>query len=200
MFHFRVFLESTAHLNMTMSRPDGLPLHGENFDYALSDTPTFAGDTERVHVAFGDTERVHVAFGDTERVHVAFGDTERVHVAFGDTERVHVAFGDTERVHVAFRDTERVHVAFGDTERVHVAFRDTERVHVAFATFDNADRDIALDPLSTNRRLHTYIPVLGTVIVAGHTNDTIQVLVPDLPSHQWGTVHRWIYVMLWSCG
>ena len=35
-----------------MSRPDGLPLHGDNFDYALSDTPTFTGDTGRVHVAF----------------------------------------------------------------------------------------------------------------------------------------------------
>ena len=84
---------------MAMSRPDGLPLHGEYFDYALSDTPTFAGDTERVHVAF--------------------------------------------------------------------------------AAFDHADRDIALDPISTNRRLHIDISVLGTVIVAGPTKDTIQVLVPD---------------------
>ena len=64
---------------MAISRPDGLPLHGENFDYALSDTPTFAGDTERVHVAF--------------------------------------------------------------------------------AAFDHADRDIALDPISTNRHLHADIPV-----------------------------------------
>ena len=94
---------------MAMSRPDGLPLHWENFDYALSDTPTFAGDTERVHVAFGDTERVHVAF----------------------------------------------------------------------ATFNHADRDIALHPLSTNRRLYTDIPVVGTVIVVGPTKETIQVLVPD---------------------
>ena len=94
-----MFLESNAHLNMAMSRPDGLPLNGENFDYTLSDTPTFAGDTERVHVAF--------------------------------------------------------------------------------AAFSHVDRDIALDSLSTNRRLQTDIPVLGTVIVAGPTKDTVQVLVPD---------------------
>ena len=31
---------------------------------------------------------------------------------------------------------------------------------MAFASFHHADRDIALDPLSTNRRLHTYIPVV----------------------------------------
>ena len=87
------------HLSMAMSRPDDLPLHGENFDYTLSDTPTFAGDTERVHVAF--------------------------------------------------------------------------------ASFQHANRDIALDPISTNRRLQTDIPVLGTVIVAGPMPDTIQILVPD---------------------
>ena len=84
---------------MAMSRPDGLPLHGENFDYNLNDTPTFA--------------------------------------------------------------------------------RDTERLHLAFASFQHADRDIALDPLSTNRRLQMDIPVLGTVIVAGPTPDTIQILIPD---------------------
>ena len=37
---------------MAMSRLDGLPLHGENVDYNLNDTPTFAGDTERLHVVF----------------------------------------------------------------------------------------------------------------------------------------------------
>ena len=56
---------------------------------------------------------------------------------------------------------------------------DTYRVHVAFAAFDHADRDIVIDPISTNWRLLTDIPVLGTVIFAGPTKDTIQVLVPD---------------------
>ena len=97
--YVRVFLESSAHLYMAMSRPDGLPLHGEHFDYNLNDTPTFAGDTERLHVAF--------------------------------------------------------------------------------ASFQHADRDIALDPLSTNRRLQTDIPVLGTVIVTDPTPDTIQILISD---------------------
>ena len=50
---------------------------------------------------------------------------------------------------------------------------------MAFASFQHADRDIALDPLSTNRRLETDIPALGTVIVAGPTPDTIQILIPD---------------------
>ena len=36
---------------MATSRPDGLSLHEETFDYALCDTPTFTGDTGRVHVA-----------------------------------------------------------------------------------------------------------------------------------------------------
>ena len=36
---------------MAMNGPDGLPLYGENIDYTLSDTPGFAGDKQRVHVA-----------------------------------------------------------------------------------------------------------------------------------------------------
>ena len=51
--------------------------------------------------------------------------------------------------------------------------------HVAFASFQHADRDNALDPLSTNRRLHTDIPVLGMVIVAGPTPESVQVIIPD---------------------
>ena len=35
---------------MATSRPDGLPLHGDTFDYSLCDIPTFI-DTGRVHVA-----------------------------------------------------------------------------------------------------------------------------------------------------
>ena len=84
---------------MAMSRPDGLPLHRDTFDYALCDTPTFTGDTGRVHVAL--------------------------------------------------------------------------------AEFDHVDQDLASDPISTNQRLQTNIPVLGTVVVAGPTRESIHVLVPD---------------------
>ena len=37
---------------------------------------------------------------------------------------------------------------------------------VAFSSYQHDDVDIALDPLSTNRRLNTDIAVRGTVIVA----------------------------------
>ena len=52
---------------------------------------------------------------------------------------------------------------------------------VAFSSYQHEDADKAFDPLSTNRRLNTdiYIAVLGTVIVAGPTPASIQVLVPD---------------------
>ena len=80
-------------------RPDGLPLYGENLDYNSNETPTFASDSERLHVAF--------------------------------------------------------------------------------ASLQHADRDIALDLLSTNRRLQTDIPVLGTVIVTGPTPDSVQIIIPD---------------------
>ena len=50
---------------------------------------------------------------------------------------------------------------------------------VAFSSYQHEDADIAFDPLSTNCRLNTDIAVLGTVIVAGPTPTSIQVLVPD---------------------
>ena len=56
---------------------------------------------------------------------------------------------------------------------------DTERLHVTFASFQHADRDIALDLLSTNRRLETDLTVPGTVIVAGATPDSIQIIITD---------------------
>ena len=46
---------------------------------------------------------------------------------------------------------------------------------MAFASFQHADWDIALDPLSTNRCLHTDIPV----IVAGPTSESVQIIIPD---------------------
>ena len=56
---------------------------------------------------------------------------------------------------------------------------DSADTTVAFSSFQHADGDIALDPLSTNRRLHTDIAVLGTVIVAGPTPESIKVIMPD---------------------
>ena len=50
---------------------------------------------------------------------------------------------------------------------------------VALSSFQHADRDIALDPLSTSRRLQTDIAVFGTVIVAGPSPESIQIIVPD---------------------
>ena len=50
---------------------------------------------------------------------------------------------------------------------------------VAFSSYQHDDVDIAFDPLSTNRHLNTDIAVLGTIIVAGPTPPSIQVLVPD---------------------
>ena len=84
---------------MAVSRPDGLPLDGENLDYNSNETTTFTGDAEDIHVAF--------------------------------------------------------------------------------ASFQHVDRDIALDPLSTNQRLETDLPVLGTVTVTGPTPDSIQIIIPD---------------------
>ena len=61
---------------------------------------------------------------------------------------------------------------------------------MAFSSYQHDDVDIALafDPLSTNRRLNTDIAVLGTVIVAGPTPVSIQVLVPDCLSPPVGNV------------
>ena len=58
---------------------------------------------------------------------------------------------------------------------------DAGRVHVALAAFNHKNPDFAFNPISTNRRLQpgADITVLGTVVVAGPTRDSIQVLVPD---------------------
>ena len=52
--------------------------------------------------------------------------------------------------------------------------------HVAMAAFRHRDPDFALDLLSTNRRFQPYteLAVLGTVVVAGTTRESIQVLIP----------------------
>ena len=82
---------------MATGRPDGLPLHGDTFDYSLCDRPTFTGDVGYVHVAL--------------------------------------------------------------------------------ATYNHQDPDFALDPLSTKRRFqpNADLAVLGTVVVASHSPETIQV-------------------------
>ena len=57
----------------------------------------------------------------------------------------------------------------------------TDDHQVALSPFGHSDRDFAFDPLSTNRRLpgHADLPVLGTVVLAGPTPDTIHVMIPD---------------------
>ena len=107
---------------MAMSRPDGLPLHGDTFDYALCDTPTFTGDTGHIHVAL--------------------------------------------------------------------------------AAFDDENQDFAFDPISTNQRIQPgmAMPVLGTVVVAGPTRESIQVLVPTALSHRWEMTLKFTFTMLWNCG
>ena len=94
-------MEFIRDINIATSRPDGLPLHGDTFVYALCDTPTVIGDAGYVHMAL--------------------------------------------------------------------------------ATFNHQDPDFTFDPLSTNRRLHPSadLAVLGKVVVAGPTSESIQVLVPD---------------------
>ena len=57
---------------------------------------------------------------------------------------------------------------------------DTGNPHIALSPFDHADRDIAFDPLSTNRQFpdQADLPVLGTIVVAGLTPDSIHVMIP----------------------
>ena len=61
---------------------------------------------------------------------------------------------------------------------------------VAFSAFQHTDGDIPFDPLSTNCHLQTDIAVLGTVILAGPTPESIQVLLPDCLSPPVGNVAR----------
>ena len=58
---------------------------------------------------------------------------------------------------------------------------DMGSTHCTITAFQNADPDIARDPLSTNRRLvDSEGPQLfGTMVVAGPTPDVIYVLIPD---------------------
>ena len=56
---------------------------------------------------------------------------------------------------------------------------DSGATPVALSSFQHADRDIALDPLSTSRRLHTDIAVFSMVIVVGPSPESIQIIVPD---------------------
>ena len=60
--------------------------------------------------------------------------------------------------------------------------RDAGFEHVALAAFSHRDPDFTLNPLSTNRQFHqpyTELAVVGTVVVAGTTADSIWVLIPD---------------------
>ena len=56
----------------------------------------------------------------------------------------------------------------------------TDDHQVALSPFGHSDRDFAFGPLSINRRLpgHADLPVLGTVVLAGPTPDTIHVMLP----------------------
>ena len=58
---------------------------------------------------------------------------------------------------------------------------DTEGDGVRLNAFNHADADVAFDPLSANRRFSgtADLAVLGTLVFAGPTRDTISVMVPD---------------------
>ena len=58
---------------------------------------------------------------------------------------------------------------------------DTGKPHIALSPFNHADRDFAFDPLSTNCRFpdQTDLPVLGTIVVAGPTPDSVHVMTTD---------------------
>ena len=53
--------------------------------------------------------------------------------------------------------------------------------HCVIPVFRSEDPDLALDPLSTNRRLPETadVEMFGTMVVAGPTPDHIYVLIPD---------------------
>ena len=58
---------------------------------------------------------------------------------------------------------------------------DTEGDGVRLNAFEHEDADIAFDPLSANRRFSgtADLAVLGTLVFAGPTRETISVMVPD---------------------
>ena len=53
--------------------------------------------------------------------------------------------------------------------------------NVALSPIGHSDREFGVDPLSTNRRFlgHPDFPVLGTIVLAGPTSDTIHVMIQD---------------------
>ena len=64
----------------------------------------------------------------------------------------------------------------------HSVFRDDKVVtHCAITSFQHADPDIERDPFSINRRLFGSdgIKLVGTMVVAGQSQEVIYVLVPD---------------------
>ena len=58
---------------------------------------------------------------------------------------------------------------------------DTEGDGVRLNAFEHEDADVAFDPLSANRRFSgtADLAVLGTLVFAGPTRETISVMVPD---------------------
>ena len=58
---------------------------------------------------------------------------------------------------------------------------DTEGDGVRLNAFNHEDADVAFDPLSANRRVSgtADLAVLGTLVFAGPTRETISVMVPD---------------------
>ena len=58
---------------------------------------------------------------------------------------------------------------------------DTEGDGVRLNAFNHEDADVAFDPLSANRRFSgtADLAVLGTLVFAGPTRETISVMVPD---------------------
>ena len=58
---------------------------------------------------------------------------------------------------------------------------DTEGDGVRLNAFNHEDADVAFDPLSANRRFsgNADLAVLGTLVFAGPTRETISVMVPD---------------------
>ena len=59
---------------------------------------------------------------------------------------------------------------------------DTEGDGVRLNAFNHEDADVAFDPLSANRRFSgtADLAVLGTLVFAGPTRETISVMVPNL--------------------
>ena len=72
---------------------------------------------------------------------------------------------------------------------------DSGRVHVALTAFHHANQDLASDPVSTNRRFQSDIPVLGTVVVPVPPGIPFGYYYLTVPLHRWGTTCELIFVM-----